>query len=213
MGKQTKVFRLNNGNFKIYERVWKNPRASFKGKNNASKGQILVLLDLIVREFVGDGLTLRQMADHSTVSYQYLKFRLPRWSDSWHYLNKRAVSIPNQRPVYKYSLGERGKHFINDVMSYDKYMDFQDTLALLPANKEWFRHIHVTRKEDITEDKKADANNTRDIKGALLVVGDSKPEPAAKTETYIQSSQGKPLIEVSKKEQPIKEPETFLKSS
>lgn len=60
------------------------------------------------------GLTLGQLVDESGVSYQYVKTRITKWC-AWGFLQRR-FTVQKGRPVYSYSIGERGIHFIRDVV-------------------------------------------------------------------------------------------------
>jgi hypothetical protein len=60
------------------------------------------------------GLTLGQLVTASCVSYNYTKTRAARWCH-WGFLQRR-FAVQKGRLVYSYSIGERGIHFIRDVV-------------------------------------------------------------------------------------------------
>ena len=56
------------------------------------------------------GLTLRELARESSVSYEYLKSRLGKWHQ-WKYVTRRVTNNGN-RPVFTYSIALRGEAFV-----------------------------------------------------------------------------------------------------
>jgi predicted ArsR family transcriptional regulator len=97
--------------------------AKFDTKHNATRSRVYMVL--YWRRFklkLSTGLTLGQLVDESSVSYKYVKTRIAKWC-TWGFLQRR-FTVQKGRPVYSYSIGERGIHFIRDVVPkewLDKY--------------------------------------------------------------------------------------------
>lgn len=101
-------------------------KASFHGIHNASKSKVLIVLYWL-KNTVGDntGLSVKELAEKSGCNYDYLKTRLGKWHD-WRYVSRRAVGQVVGRPIYKYSIAQRGEHFIEDIIPKDilsRYID------------------------------------------------------------------------------------------
>jgi hypothetical protein len=84
--------------------------ATFRGKHNEAKSKVLITL-LDSKEKGYGGLTLKEIARESSVSYEYLKSRLGKWYQ-WKYIT-RHVTNGSTRPVYSYSIAVRGEAFVN----------------------------------------------------------------------------------------------------
>lgn len=91
----------------------------FTGKNNNSKGKVLIWL----LHIKGKHRTARQLHDETGVNYNYLRARLSFWYNI-RYLNRHAILPSKGRPVWAYSIAERGEHFVNDMMPIEKRNDF-----------------------------------------------------------------------------------------
>lgn len=84
--------------------------ATFSERHNSSKSKVLMCL---YKET--GGVSVGNLHRLSGVDYGYLRVKLSRWV-SWGYV-VRKVSIPEKgRPIFLYSLGERGRHFIDDIL-------------------------------------------------------------------------------------------------
>lgn len=85
--------------------------ATFNESHNASKSKMMMCL---YKETHG-GISVGTLHRLSGVDYGYLRSKLSRWV-SWGYV-VRKVSIPEKgRPIFLYSLGERGRHFVDDIL-------------------------------------------------------------------------------------------------
>ena len=60
------------------------------------------------------GLSLGQLVSESGVKYKYVKTRIAKMVCMG--IPQRGFAVQNGRPVYSYSIGERGIHFIRDVV-------------------------------------------------------------------------------------------------
>jgi hypothetical protein len=83
--------------------------ATFHGKHNECKSKALIIL-LDRKGKAQGGLTLKQLALASNVSYEYLKSRLGKWHE-WQYV-RRYITHGRNRPVYSYSIAARGERFV-----------------------------------------------------------------------------------------------------
>ena len=90
--------------------------ATFNGRHNEAKSKALITL-LDYKEQGLGGLTLKELARQSSVSYEYLKSRLGKWYE-WKYVTRRAT-VNVDRPVYSYSIAARGRHFVEDIIPSD----------------------------------------------------------------------------------------------
>ena len=90
--------------------------ATFHGKHNEAKSKALITL-LGRKERGYGGLTLRELARESSVSYEYLKSRLGKWYQ-WKYITRR-VTNGDIRPVYTYSIALRGEAFVKNRIPPD----------------------------------------------------------------------------------------------
>lgn len=92
--------------------------ASFDNHHNASKSKVFIVL--YHRKFTlrdNTGLSARQLADHTGVSYNYVRSRIIKWT-AWGYV-KRSTEIVDNRPLLVYTIADRGKHFIEDILPQD----------------------------------------------------------------------------------------------
>lgn len=96
---------------KVIIRKFKISRASFKGKNNASKIKALLVLYMVKNEWhKRQGIGVAELAQISGVSYKYLKARLKYWH-WWAYVYRHG----RERP-YSYTICERGERFIESIV-------------------------------------------------------------------------------------------------
>ena len=97
--------------------------ATFNGKHNMMKSKALMIL-LDRRQKEQGGLTLKQLALSSSVSYEYLKARLGVWH-GWKYVNRRVTTNGKNKPVFSYSIAARGIRFVNERIPqavFDRYI-------------------------------------------------------------------------------------------
>ena len=87
--------------------------ATFKGKHNEAKSKALIML-LDSKQKDQGGLTLKQLATVSGVSYEYLKSRLGKWHE-WKYV-RRHITKGRNRPVYSYLIAIRGERFVQTII-------------------------------------------------------------------------------------------------
>ena len=90
--------------------------ATFNDKHNASKCKVLIVLYHRKYKLNDDtGLGVGELHRQSGVGYDYIKSRVTKWVD-WQYLKRKVQERGTGRPVYVYSLDERGRHFIEDIL-------------------------------------------------------------------------------------------------
>ena len=89
--------------------------AKFNTIHNATRTRVFMIL--YWRRFklkLNTGLPLGTLVDESGVKYKYVKTRITKWC-AWGFLQRR-FAVQKGSPVYSYSIGERGIHFIRDVV-------------------------------------------------------------------------------------------------
>lgn len=87
--------------------------ATFRGIHNASKTKaLMVLYDRLLNQGITTGLTALELHLASGVNYNTLRSRLSRWN-AWGYVKRRG-NASRGKPILMYTLGERGKHFLED---------------------------------------------------------------------------------------------------
>ena len=91
----------------------------FTGKNNSSKGKVLIWL--LHRK--GQFRTARQLADDTGVNYDYLRGRLSFWFNI-RYINRKVVIPHRGRPLWAYCIAERGEHFVNNRIPVEKHNEY-----------------------------------------------------------------------------------------
>lgn len=104
--------------------------ASFDEVHNASKAKALIIL--YHRRYKlnqASGLSLGELYHASGVGYNYLKSRIGKWCE-WQYIRK-TVKVQNNKPCYAYSIDERGKHFIEDILPTEWLQKYVDSIKLL----------------------------------------------------------------------------------
>ena len=94
--------------------------ATFRGKHNKIKSQVLIYLVARYKKGFG-GLSAREIHDAIGVSLTTLKTKLPQWV-KWKYVNRKAVS--GSRPHYSYTIAERGAKFVSIRIPPDKYNEY-----------------------------------------------------------------------------------------
>lgn len=107
--------------------------ATFNGRHNACKSKALIVLyHRKYKLHQSTGLTLKELSRASGVSYSYLKSRLGKWV-SWGYLLRKITNGTN-RPVYSYSIGKRGRHFVEDRIPKDILSQYIEDIKALRVN-------------------------------------------------------------------------------
>jgi hypothetical protein len=97
--------------------------ATFKGCHNSSKSKALIILYHRKHKLLQTtGLTLKELSIASGSSYAYLKSRLAKWVE-WKYIT-RKITVGTNRPVYSYSIVERGEHFVEDRIPKDRLAEY-----------------------------------------------------------------------------------------
>lgn len=101
-------------------------KATFHGIHNATKSKVLIVLYWL-KNTVGDntGMSAIELSEKAGVNYNYLKTRIGKWHD-WKYVSRRAVGQSKGRPIYRYTIAQRGEHFIEDIVPRDilaRYID------------------------------------------------------------------------------------------
>lgn len=108
------------------------PRASFLGKNNATKLRVLLFLSLYRHKASGVAkFTAHEIADKvPNVSSNYLSGKLGYWW-LWGYVNRKPRECPGKlgRAEYEYSLGAKGRHFIEDIVPVSIKKQVEDELV------------------------------------------------------------------------------------
>jgi len=113
--------------------------ATFNERHNASKAKVLITLYHRLHKLrLTNGLGVAELHEQSGVGYDYIKSRVTKWCE-WGYLKRSVRDNKIGRPIYVYTLDERGKHFIEDVLP-----------------REWLQHyiaeIHAFRVKRIARD-------------------------------------------------------------
>ena len=103
--------------------------AYFGGRNNSSKGKVLIWL----QHNKGRFLTARQLHDETSVSYDYLRARLSFWFNI-RYLNRKVVAPHKGKPVWAYCIAERGEHFVNNRIPVEKHNEYISDINLWRKN-------------------------------------------------------------------------------
>lgn len=89
--------------------------AHFNDTFNATRVRcFMVLYDRLYYKHESEGLSTSQLHQLSGGNYDYIKRKLAKWCE-WGFL-KRKIALVNNRPCYKYSIAERGRHFIEDIV-------------------------------------------------------------------------------------------------
>ncbi len=90
--------------------------ATFNEKHNASKAKVLITLyHRLLKLKLTNGLGVSELHWQSGVNYDYIKSRITKWCE-WGYLKRKTQENNTGRPIYVYSLDERGRHFIEDIL-------------------------------------------------------------------------------------------------
>ena len=109
--------------------------ASFNGIHNASKTKTLIILDHYKYKLKSNtGLNVRQLHLESGVNYNYLRSRLGKWF-KWKYVSRRAHDDGSGRPMFYYTIADRGEHFINHVVPNDVRTRYINELNQYRTNK------------------------------------------------------------------------------
>jgi hypothetical protein len=97
--------------------------ATFKGKHNACKSKVLIVLYHRKYRLVDNtGLSLKELADASGVKYFYLETRLSKWVE-WGYVI-RKIKMGGNRPVYCYLIAKRGQQFVERRIPKNRLQDY-----------------------------------------------------------------------------------------
>jgi predicted ArsR family transcriptional regulator len=99
--------------------------AYFGGRNNRSKGMVLIWL----LHHKGQFRTARQLADETGVNYDYLRARLSFWFNI-RYVNRKVVLPRRGRPVWSYCIAERGEHFVENRIPVEKRNEYISDINL-----------------------------------------------------------------------------------
>lgn len=97
--------------------------ACFRGKNNSSKGKVLIYLLYLEGKF----RTARQIFFDTGVSYAYLRSRLSFWFNI-RYLNRKALLPARGSPVWAYAIAERGKNFVTYRIPPEKRNEYVSSI-------------------------------------------------------------------------------------
>lgn len=90
--------------------------ATFRGIHNSAKAKTLIVLhDRLFTQGITTGLTVAQLYLVSGVNYDTLRSRLGKWH-TWGYVSRQAKAGVMGKPTYYYTLGARGKHFVEDII-------------------------------------------------------------------------------------------------
>jgi hypothetical protein len=98
--------------------ITKQSHSSFRGRHNAVKGKILLMLYSRWQERDSDGLCNVELAKLTGESTLSLKTLLPKWL-KWQYV-KRGAKVFNDHPVFAYRIDSRGRKFIEQRMPVHK---------------------------------------------------------------------------------------------
>ncbi len=126
--------------------------ASFSGRHNMCKSKTLIALYKHKFEMQqSSGLSLRELARSSGVSYMFLKSRLGIWT-RWKYII-RKVRDDGNRPVYCYTISERGINFYENVIPPDKreqyIAEIKESRQAINKKGNISTSRHIITKEDI----------------------------------------------------------------
>jgi hypothetical protein len=86
-------------------------KASFRGKNNTTKGKVLILLHARKHK---PGMTAGEIHKWTGVDYNYICARLVYWCQ-WRYII-RSPSQVNGRPCWSYRIAKRGERFVTTIL-------------------------------------------------------------------------------------------------
>ena len=101
--------------------------ATFNGCHNACKSKALITLYHWKKKLrATTGLSLKELAESSGVTYNYLGSRVAKWVE-WGYLN-RKVKMGGNRPVYCYYIAERGIQFVEYRIPRERLQDYIDEI-------------------------------------------------------------------------------------
>lgn len=95
--------------------------ATFKGRHNACKSKVLIVLYKI--RGYPKGLSLSELARDTGVKYSYLESRLGKWVQ-WDYID-RKIKQGDNRPVYCYYISARGIHFVEKRIPKKRRLDYE----------------------------------------------------------------------------------------
>lgn len=93
--------------------------AIFNDRHNGSKCRVLIVL--YHRKYKlkdTTGLGVGELHRQSGVNYDYIKSRVTKWVE-WKYLERKVRDNKAGRPLYVYTLAERGRHIIEDILPQD----------------------------------------------------------------------------------------------
>lgn len=121
--------------------------ATFNGKHNSAKARTLIVLYHLKHKLSDTrGLTLKQLAITSGVSYSTLKSSLGDWC-MWKYVKRRVIE-GTTRPMFSYVIGQRGEHFVENRIPRNRLQDYITEIsayrqAYIPTTR---TNIHVVDK-------------------------------------------------------------------
>lgn len=101
--------------------------AYFKGDNNRSKSKVLLFLHYQLGKGLQGLFTAKELHNETGVPYAYLASRLKFWYNI-RYLNRKPVDTGQGRPVFAYSIDERGIHFVEDRIPIDKRNEYVEEI-------------------------------------------------------------------------------------
>ena len=108
--------------------------AAFDDKHNSSKSRVIIVL--YHRKYKAQnntGLGVGDLHKQSGVNYDYIKSRVTKWVD-WGYLERSVKDNKIGRPLYVYTLAERGRHFIEDIIPKDWLKRYISEIKAFKAN-------------------------------------------------------------------------------
>jgi hypothetical protein len=121
--------------------------ATFNGLHNSAKARTLIVLYHLKHKLSDTrGLTLKQLAITSGVSYSTLKSSLGDWY-MWKYVKRRVIE-GTTRPMFSYVIGQRGEHFVENRIPRNRLQDYITEIsayrqAYIPTTR---TNIHVVDK-------------------------------------------------------------------
>jgi hypothetical protein len=108
--------------------------ANFWGNHNSAKSRCLLIL--YHRKFTlksNSGISVRELSTLSGVSYRYLRNRLNKWT-SWLYVLRKASKTGKRNSLYyKYTIDERGIHFVEDRIPKQRLQEYVAVIRAVQA--------------------------------------------------------------------------------
>lgn len=102
--------------------------ATFNEKHNACRSKVYIILyHRKFRQFIDTGLTLKEIALLSTVDYFYIKAKIGKWV-SWGFVDRKGIRLSNGKPAFCYTIGTRGRHFVEDIIPADWLKTYVDEI-------------------------------------------------------------------------------------